>query len=259
MEMCKIKILRKLIFIVVMIIGVIFVSCTKESVIDKDVEELPYLSLNNNNTNEKFSDKDLKIFESAFKRMEITKENGIYTTKWTSGKQINISEDLFKLIKDGIGFSNLYYSGLSKKYKAPRFKQTSSEQVGASTDCVQQAIWIVSELFSCNISYSSINSWVVSQYGNQGLTSLGQFNTACSHYFIGSSSSISNGYGAPLNGEQIIVIIPSGSDGSGAQIFHACVLVSYANGAILYRDKNGLGALITTATFPCYRISGGCH
>jgi hypothetical protein len=67
-----------------------------------------YLSLSVSNFDfaqdwDNLSEIDKQTFKSAKKRMDLTfDKNGIYRTKWTSSKQVNISDELFDFFTNTI-------------------------------------------------------------------------------------------------------------------------------------------------------------
>lgn len=235
--------------ITLMVVSFFFVGCQNESNLNKDIDALPYLSLSNDKNSLNLSDADKQAFIKAYQRMEITQEDGLYKTKWTSGSQINISKDLFNMFKNGIIRSNQLNDKL--KHKLVRFK-TEGENGGASNDCVQQAIWSVMSTFGCSSSYTDVNDWVINTYGNNGVAPQ-FFGDACDHFLDGYKSTIYNGYGEPPSGQKIIVVLNNGTPEE-----HAGVLKMYTNGLVWYTDKNGDQTFFSTDNITCY-IASGCE
>jgi hypothetical protein len=73
-------------------IGIFMQSCSQE-----DMSELPYLEINPDIS--KFSESDLNILQMARERMDkhVVLKDGYFQTSLTTGKQINISENLFDI------------------------------------------------------------------------------------------------------------------------------------------------------------------
>ncbi|MDR1582945.1 MAG: hypothetical protein LBS55_06750 [Prevotellaceae bacterium] len=94
---------RFLLFVLLspIVTGSFFIACNSEN----NTFDLPefeiYLSLNVSDFDfardwDNLSELDKKTFRSAKKRMDITfDKNGICRTKWTSNRQVNISDELF--------------------------------------------------------------------------------------------------------------------------------------------------------------------
>ncbi|MDD2284979.1 MAG: hypothetical protein PHQ11_06235 [Paludibacter sp.] len=238
-----------------MVVSVFFGGCQNDFNIDQDIIGLPYLTLSDNNHSLKLSDADRQTFIKAYQRMEITKENGTYKTKWTSGSQINISEDLFNMFRNGIICSNQLNDKF--KHKSPRFKSDSEDGgTNSGTDCVQQAIWNVIYTFGGTSSYSDVNDWITNTYGNYGVPA-SSFVDACGHFLNGyqitlDDNTFSSNNGVPPSGQKVIVALINNTS-----IGHAAVLIMCFGGAVWYRDTDGTERVTFTSNIlNAYQASG---
>ncbi|MDR2424888.1 MAG: hypothetical protein LBD59_09230 [Prevotellaceae bacterium] len=98
-----------LLVLIVMVMCVIFSgifmqSCSRYDYVDDIFEkDLSFLSINRSDFDyNNLSANEMNIVQSAFKRLNIIFENGHYRIKQQSGKQINISEDLFAFFKKAL-------------------------------------------------------------------------------------------------------------------------------------------------------------
>ena len=80
-----------------------FWGCEKESLLDSQYEE--YLDLETYEMS-KMTAKDMETISQALQRLNISKKNGLYEIKQTSGIQINVSEDLFEYITKSFAHTN---------------------------------------------------------------------------------------------------------------------------------------------------------
>jgi hypothetical protein len=220
---------------VMMVIASCFmIGCSQDMFEDdtniSDMSE--YLSVSSTNLLN-LSEADAATVQLAFKRIDIRFENGLYGTKFSSGSQINMSGELFSIFKDAINNSNKAIKEASLKPKIPRLK--NGNESSTSNDCVAYAIQSVLYGFGTSMSLSSINTWLVDQYGTQGVP-LSSFSAAVSHFLNGSPVTISNNYSIP-SGKKVIIVLRTGPS-SG----HAVTLLSVSGGNVLYSDpQNGGG------------------
>ncbi len=241
---------KSIITLLVIMMGVsfFFVSCNNDSDLGKDIDGQTYLSLSDNNNWSNLSEVDNQTLVKALKRMEIVKANEGYQTKWTSGSQINISEELFVKIKEVMNLSNKSIS--NTKLKSVRFK-TSAEN-GTSYDCVAQAISSLLGSFGCSTTYNDVNSWAQAQWGTQGVP-LGSFVDACNQFLDGQQISLNGNTfsnGMSPSGQKVIVVMNINGE------YHAGVL-NYCSGSNLwYHDAYGDHLTDSSTIINAYQACG---
>ena len=72
-----------------------FWGCEKESIFESQYTE--YLDLETYEMS-KMSEKDMEAIGQAIQRLDITKKNGLYQIRQSSGRQASMSEDLFEYV-----------------------------------------------------------------------------------------------------------------------------------------------------------------
>ncbi|MDR2643927.1 MAG: hypothetical protein LBC74_14190 [Planctomycetaceae bacterium] len=164
------------------------------------------------------SEADKNTFIEAKKRMGITFEkNGIAKTKWTSGSQINISDELFGYFIDYIAHTNKVTKKLNLlKWKTPRLKdgiELDYPPTVRANNCVIQSLYYVLQQFGAGTgaySLGAIDTWVYSnnyyeyslEYGWGASTT-----PVLSHYLNGTYVNISY-LTNPTASYQYILILP---------------------------------------------------
>jgi hypothetical protein len=154
-----------------MTVSVLFVqNCS----VDSDINEIElsefttYLSINRSDFDlardwESLSEKDKTAFNLAQKRMDFTfDKNGICRTKWTSGSQVNMSDELFEYFISMTDFTNEVTKDLKKAseiqwIKPPRLK--SGSESDRSNNCVVQSLYHVLSSWGAPYSLSDIDNW----------------------------------------------------------------------------------------------------
>jgi hypothetical protein len=86
--------------------GSLTVGCSSEKAADT-TSELPFLELSTTDRS-KFSEADLKTLELARDRMDpyVSLVGGRFQTSLTSGKDIRISEEVFKVLTNTMNYTN---------------------------------------------------------------------------------------------------------------------------------------------------------
>jgi hypothetical protein len=167
--------------------------------------DLPYLSLEKGTNFSKLSEKDLVIVSQAFERIQISRESFHYTIKQTSGKQVNISTELFEFIIKSVSTTNALFKERTTKLSNVRFKTVSEITQSSQTDCLARAIGYCGG----GTTYNEANDMILSNYGNGGVP-LSDFLSVC--YTLNQAgyevtpSNISSG---PMN--KMIIVIRTGS------------------------------------------------
>ena len=65
-------------------------------------------------------EKDMSIIGLAIQRLDISSKDGLYCIKQTSGRQVNISDELFNFIKSGYDYTNAIFGPKSLDSSIPR-------------------------------------------------------------------------------------------------------------------------------------------
>jgi hypothetical protein len=239
--------MKKICLFIMMTVSVLLIqNCS----VDSDINEIEtsefetYLSIDKSDFNlardwESLSEKDKAAFNLAQKRMNFTfDKNGICGTKWTSGSQVNMSDELFEYFISMIDFTNEVTKDLKKMsemqlVKPPRLK--SGGESGRSNNCVVQSLYYILSSLGAPYSLSDIDNWVYDNnyYSYDETDGWGASTGILSHYLSGGflqyasqlpSSSSSSNYILILNGSPL----------------HAVVFTSRNNSTVNYYDpQNG--------------------
>lgn len=139
-----------------------FWGCEKESLLESQYEE--YLDLETYEMS-KMSVKDMETISQALQRLNISKKNGLYEIKQTSGIQINVSEDLFEYITKSFAHTNKIVSPKSFNNLIPRLKSGSTE--GGQQDSTHCASYALAAMGGYN--YNDVAAYSDSTYGAGGV------------------------------------------------------------------------------------------
>lgn len=118
-----------------------FWGCEKENLFESQYAE--YLDLESYEMS-KMSEKDMETIGQAIQRLNITKNNGLYQIKQRSGRQFNMSEDLYEFVTDGFEHTNSISRPKSFNNLIPRLKsgnpENNNSQPSDTTYCVAHAL-----------------------------------------------------------------------------------------------------------------------
>jgi hypothetical protein len=206
-----------------------------------------YLSLPDGFDFLNLSDEEYQIAQKALGRMFLCSKNGKFETKFTSGNQINISEELFNFFSAAITNSN---SNKSKEIRIsyPRLKTGTIESTYNSNDCVAHTIHAVCSLFGVSKLLSDIKQWLETKYGTQGVPN-NRITAALNHYLEAAPTSLPSSYSYSNNNK--IVVIERINDTIG----HSGILHLVATGTVMYRDNQNGGYRYCTASDIIYTYS----
>lgn len=141
------------------------IGCQQEESFEEVYDNGDYLSLSPNVNYDQLTDTDLEILSEAFVRLDIrTNEDGLFDITQKSGKDINISEELFNYFH--LIAENTNERILSDIQYSRNIVQTRQEGLSSGTDCVAYSI-----AFATGQDVGEIDSWITSQYGNNGVSS----------------------------------------------------------------------------------------
>ena len=211
------------------IIGLTFISCCLafEGCQNEDLNtsiNLPYLSLPTGINYSKLSEADYIIIGHAIDRLEITRDGLFYKIKQTSGKEINISNELFEFIENTVSHTNnLFYKNRSK-LSPIRFKSSSEVTPVSPNDCVARAL----AYYGC-ADYVTANSEINTTFGNNGVP-IDYFYDVCNFFCAGTNVSPSNISEGSMG--NMIIVINDGSSSGHAVNGKYC----YNGGVIQYWD-----------------------
>lgn len=197
------------------------IGCQQEESFDEVHDNGDYLSLSPNVNYDQLTDTDLEILSKAFIRLDIRiNEDGIFEIIQNSGRNINISEELFNyflLITEDAN-ENL----LSDIHFNRNRVQTRQEGDGPKTDCVA---WSIS--YATGLSYGEVNSWITNNYGSNGVRST-DFYSVMNHFNNGAQVPFSmfNSMTITSNKKYVIVL----------NFTHAVTVVAKNGDNIIYHD-----------------------
>ncbi|MDR1341612.1 MAG: hypothetical protein LBK58_16415 [Prevotellaceae bacterium] len=226
-------------FKISLIIAIFFVSCfvigcqTEEDISTVDSNEIidGYLSLPEGFNLLDLSDRESHIFMTAFSRMSIASENGIFKTKFTSGNQVNISEELFNFFRETIINSNKSKDIEEIELLSPRLKLPTEST--SNNDCVAYSIYNAIHAYGSSTTLASVKSYIQNTYGTNGVL-LSSITGAIQHYLTGSPIALSDtAYYSylPSSANKIIIVIPGSP-------YHAVNLYACSNGLAVYTDSS---------------------
>jgi len=185
---------------------------------DADLSNLSSLSIENE-----------KKFSMAFNRITIINEKGLYRLKQSSGKQINISEELFDYFKAVIETTNKFNA--QRFYKRPRLKDPSEIANNFMTNnCVASAI--SSTGFSI-YSLQALSLIIYTEFGGDNGVPDYNFYNACSKFLTGSATSLPSESEFAARGTAKYIVAARDSVGGG----HAGVLNAVSNSGYIYFDS----------------------
>lgn len=220
-----------IIVVFIAILGGFLYSCQEESSEDTASANLPYLSFNNypGTAISDLSENDLNALISAFKRIDLKKENGLYRIDTKSATQINISDNLFLYFEDLIEKNNNRILKEGSNFALAPRTRNGGENGNSSNDCVSVAIVKIAKSMHYSMSLSEVKKWVESKYGTNGVPS-SKISEVLNHYFVYESVSIREGF-TPPSGRQVFVVMKGrGNEG------HAARYMGCNNGLVLCHD-----------------------
>jgi hypothetical protein len=252
------KISATLIVVIATVVASCFmVGCQKEDTIN-NIEFSTYLSLGKSDFDfardwDNLSETDKNTFLLAHKRMDFTfDDDGICTTKWTSGRQVNMSDELFNCFTNMIALTNEATRELSEampEFNIPRLKSgnecNSSDYNSRINSCAVKSIYnVYNALYSSGISYTSIDGWICANdyyaYSSScncwGIKST-HINTVLSHFLKGGTVTVNVGNLTNSSSIKCILIL------KGTPL-HAVVYNFYntISSTIQYYDPQGSGS-----------------
>lgn len=178
------------------LILLLFTSCNTD-LIDGNMDILQtdyseYLSLPNDIDEYSIFNEDEKhiLYQAANRIHYIENEDGLYQITDSSGKDINISDDLFQFFQKSIEKSNTILSNYNSNIRARLISRSEGfDGHYRMTDCLSWAIhnatgysysyvddWIVGNVGTGGVPYSQIE-WVIGQFGNYSCMDINNFTT----------------------------------------------------------------------------------
>jgi len=224
---------KLVIFVSVGIVGLFLLPTSCDHYTIDELEVQSYLFLEGGDG---LSLQDQKMLREAFIRAGIGFQEGKFRYKARSGKELNMSEQLFEMLKGIVDNSNNRRLSLNIKPTVPRLKSgvenPNASSDTTSSDCVAHAISSVLDNFNVALPHNDIDSWIVSQYGADGVPA-SSFYDVLDEYLVGEPISIPSPYLYTGTGSQIIVVIKTGANEGHAVTLQA---VDNDTGNILVYD-----------------------
>ncbi len=213
----------KLFKLIFTIITLLFVSaCQQEPLMDNYLNDYSYISLPQGTDLDNLNESEIEIVMSAFSRIKIIeREDGLLELVTKSGREVNISEEIYGIYQKMIEISNdEIISGVTYSRSTLMIDGEVAPSGGGETDCLAQSI-----AAATGKSYSEVNGYITQRYGNNGVPSNEFYNVAShfgSGYAISAGALVSSG-----NYSRCIIVIDSS---------HAVNAYGYSNGYITYWD-----------------------
>ena len=213
------------------LILLLFTSCNTER-IESDMDILQndyseYLSLPNDIEEYSIFNEDIKniLFQAANRIHYVEKEDGLYHITDSSGKDINISEDLFQFFQKSVEKSNSVLINYNSNIRSRLISRSEGfDGHYRTTDCLSWAIhyatgysysyvddWIVGNVGTGGVPITQVE-WVLSQFGSYSCMDINNFTTPENFangfviiYDTGSSLHAVNGFMQRYDGQIIVV------------------------------------------------------
>lgn len=206
----------------------IVISCNNDIITNED-SDLPYLEFSNNVDLSNLAQSDLQILALAHDRITITITNeGYFEIRQKSGKEVNISEELFSFILDGVSRSNDLRKNIDPSLRSsPIFEG----------DCFVKAIGLAYSGFGYILdeTRATYSLYYLFGYNPQSGLLLSHFTSACRVFFYGENiqpNQFPSGYVSTI--QPIIIVV------SFFGQVHAGRLHYVGDNFVAFFDKNGL-------------------
>lgn len=194
------------------------VSCEN---LDSQSKYLPYLHIESFDTS-KMTNKDLKTISEAIKRLDIiSTKYGVCIIGQSRGKDVNISEELYKFIEENLNYTNEFV----KKQHTTKSIPQDNENKRDSTFCVAHALAGMG-----GVTFNEVKNYIIDNYGYNGVPSFAIDSVVYHFYPSAKSFNCSVGGGAMDN--SFIYFQTSDSTGHAVNGFFYDKETNY----ILYKD-----------------------
>ncbi len=156
-------------------------SCSQKDIESLSEEETlqkydTYLSLATGKIPVNPTDEEWEIIDEAFSRLDLERDsNGITIVKQKSGKEINISEELFYSLHRRI--SNANRSRLNATQYATR----------VPSDCVATCIHMCTRSLGSSLSYGDINTWIYNKFKTISGVPADSVESVINHFLVSTS------------------------------------------------------------------------
>ena len=212
----------KLLYIT-LFLSIVLAACQNDNFSDSAYDDMQYLSLPEGIGINDLSSSDLETVALALSRVGISENSdGLYKIKARSGREVNISENLYRIIVEMTENSNRMITEYASRTRTSLLSDGEGSYSGP-TDCMARAI----SHALIGTEYDDINSWITSQYGNNGVP-YDKFQEVASHFGKGSSVDFSSMRPGPIN--NCIIVIGGGTHAVNA------VRLSDDGGYVMYKD-----------------------
>lgn len=156
---------------VVAILAVGFQACQQNILVSEEYQDSEFLEIRSE-TFSTLTESEASVVFEAMSRMNVSSVDGYYHVGVSCGREVNISEGLFKLIKDSYEHTNeskrLGRGGIridNGKISIVRLKTGSAEEGdGASSDCVAHALAGMGDA-----DYEAAKQYIEDNYGTNGV------------------------------------------------------------------------------------------
>ena len=170
---------KLLLSIALLVVSTSFLTnCSQKDLENLSAEEVSskyetYLSLASGKIPAEPTDEEWEIIDEAFSRLDLERDsNGITIVKQKSGKEINISEELFYSLHRRI--SNANRSRLNATQYATR----------VPSDCVATCIHMCTRSLGSSLSYGDINTWICEKFKTISGVPADSVESVINHFFV---------------------------------------------------------------------------
>lgn len=147
-------------------VGLALTGCQQN---EKEFTTLPYLAYTVKDP-ENMSDREKKMFFAVLDRIKFTQgKDGLLALAVTSGRQVNVAEEWFDFVKEGVDSSNAFKLRKLKEISLlPRTRMWPGEGdwVPTGSDCVACCVGYISRKIGHGPSYREANALISSAFKN---------------------------------------------------------------------------------------------
>lgn len=222
---------KLVIFVSVGIVGLFLLptSCDHHTIDELEVQSYLFLE-----GGDGLSLQDQQMLRKAFVRAGVGLQDGKFHFKARSGKELNMSEQLFEMLKGMVDYSNNRRLSMNFQDNPPRLKSgvenpTSPADTIAS-DCVSYVISEVLSNFGSFFPRQDVNDWIIQQYGYQGVPGNVLYDVL-DNYLVGNQISIPTAYDALSSANQMVATVRLGNN-----IGHAVIILNIDDDNVMVRD-----------------------
>ncbi len=162
----KFSFMNKCILFCGVIILICFASCSSDDQLYQPMEDFPFISLPDETDFSNLSSEEMLIAFEAEPRLRVfINEDGLFETKVKSGKEINISENIYKFFINIYEASNEELIANAGKERVPLLSRGEFDGYTGIFDCLAHAVSNAQDTYD----YDFISDMLYYNYGSSGV------------------------------------------------------------------------------------------